>query len=225
MEAQVQGAQGSLFAGDGGGASFTQPPNLKALPEKASQLGFDFDFIFVFQAGSGSGNNGINVCKGSGVCFFFFFFSFGAVSPHLRGWIPTSTSGLWRSRLERMGVGGGRRSGRRELRGGASRKEGLLLAPGSLHWLCRPPTSAPAPVGSPGASSRKPSLTSPTQAKQTGVSTFLLSFISTSSSTAGWASWFTALSSAQHSGDSSRVEHGKGDPVPTLWSSLSTQAP
>ena len=160
MEAQVQGAQGSLFAGDGGGASFTQPPNLKALPEKASQLGFDFDFIFVFQAGSGSGNNGINVCKGSGVCFFFFFFSFGAVSPHLRGWIPTSTSGLWRSRLERMGVGGGRRSGRRELRGGARRKEGLLLAPGSLHWLCRPPTSAPAPVGSPGASSRKPSLTS-----------------------------------------------------------------
>ena len=120
---------------------------------------------------------------------------------------------------------GGRRSGRRELRGGARRKEGLLLAPGSLHWLCRPPTSAPAPVGSPGASSRKPSLTSPTQAKQTGVSTFLLLFISTSSSTAGWASWFTALSSAQHSGDSSRVEHGKGDPVPTLWSSLSTQAP
>lgn len=74
VEAQVQGAQGSLFAGDGGGASFTQPPNLKALPEKASQLGFDFDFIFVFQAGSGSGNNGINVCKGSGVCFFFLFF-------------------------------------------------------------------------------------------------------------------------------------------------------
>ena len=122
-------------------------------------------------------------------------------------------------------AGGGRRSGRRELRGGARRKEGLLVAPGSLHWLCRPPTSAPAPVGSPGASSRKPSLTSPTQAKQTGVSTFLLLFISTSSSTAGWASWFTALSSAQHSGDSSRVEHGKGDPVPTLWSSLSTQAP
>lgn len=74
VEAQVQGAQGSLFAGDGGGASFTQPPNLKALPEKASQLGFDFDFIFVFQAGSGSGNNGINVCKGFGVCFFFLFF-------------------------------------------------------------------------------------------------------------------------------------------------------
>lgn len=83
-------------------------PYLKALPEKASQLGFDFDFIFVLQAGSGSGNNGINVCEGFGV----FFFSFGEVSPHLPGWSPTSTSGLWRSRQERMGVGGAVRKGR-----------------------------------------------------------------------------------------------------------------
>lgn len=137
VEAQVQGAQGSLFAGDGGGASFTQPPNLKALPEKASQLGFDFDFIFVFQAGSGSGNNGINVCKGFGVCFFFFFFSFGAVSPHLRGWIPTGWRGwAW--------AGGGGQEGESCVAGQGGRKGSFL--PLGLCTGCAAPPPQPRPL-------------------------------------------------------------------------------
>ena len=73
-EAQVQGARG-LCRG-WGWRLLHSTPYLKALPEKASQLGFDFDFIFVFQAGSGSGNNGINVCKGFGGFFFSFSFFF-----------------------------------------------------------------------------------------------------------------------------------------------------
>lgn len=148
-EAQVQGARG-LCRG-WGWRLLHSTPYLKALPEKASQLGFDFDFIFVFQAGSGSGNNGINVCKGFGGFFFFFFFFFPleqfflicgvGFPPQLPvfGGAPGRRGWAW--------ARGGGRSGRGELGGGARRKAGLLLAPGSLHRLC-PLTSAPAPVGS-----------------------------------------------------------------------------